>query len=164
MFGWFKKQSRPEDTEAYKQGKRMVESMTADLQQFMSTRFDPVFDGYVGALTERFETVYDNDEAPPIILARIEFDIFNDHVRELREKMGAEVNAAMREWLETADLIGGRSDFQKLIDTTIGSFQDRLTMTGLQAFIDRADDLKVADDKWRKANPERAAQFPADPS
>jgi hypothetical protein len=161
MLAWFKKQ-RPENTEAYKLGQKAGESMAADLEQFMSSRFEPVFKAYMRVLGDRFDTVYGSaDDVPPITLARIEFKIFNDNVGKLREDMAGEINAAMRGWLEIDDDIGNQ--FRKLIDKTISDFQNRLTMSGIQAFLDRADDLKAADIKWRRANPERAAQFPIDP-
>jgi hypothetical protein len=162
MFGWFKKQPRPEDTEAFKIGQRSVDSMNADLQRFMSARFNPAFDGYIGVLNDQFDTVHGDDDAPPITLARIHFQIFNDNVQKLRGQMNDEVNAAMSEWLEYAEQLGVKDDFQQLINASIGSFQERLTLTGLQAFLDRADDLKAADSSWRQANPERAAEFPPD--
>lgn len=135
--------------------------MAADLQHFMSSRFDPAFKAYIRLLNECFEAAYGNDDAPPITIARIEFKIFNDQVGGLREDMAREINVAMRGWLEIDDAMGGQ--FRRLIDKTISNLQDRLTITGLQAFLDRADDLKAADIKWRRTNPERASQFPIDP-
>lgn len=135
--------------------------MAADLQQFMASRFDPAFKAYMRVLNDCFDAVYHSDDAPPITLARIEFKIFNDQVGGLREDMAGEINVAMRGWLELDEAMGGQ--FRRSIDKTIKDFQDRLTMTGLQAFLDRADDLKAADIKWRRANPAPAAQFPIDP-
>jgi hypothetical protein len=162
MFGWFKKQPRTENTEAYKLGQQAGESMAADLEHFMSSRYEPAFKAFMRVLSDRFDTVYGSDDLPPITLARIEFKIFNDQVQEMREDMAGEITFAMRGWLEVDNVIGAQ--FRLLIDKTIRDFQDRLTMSGIQAFLDRADDLKAADIKWRRANPERAAQFPTEPN
>jgi hypothetical protein len=42
------------------------------------------------------------------------------------------------------------------------SYSQELTAAGLQMFLDMVDRLKVADDRWRAANPEKAARFPPD--
>jgi hypothetical protein len=160
MFGWFKGKPKAEDTEAYKMGQRFVQAVNADLDRFMTARFDSAFTGYLNVLNDCFDRVYDRPEAPPITLARIEFSSFNENVADMRGQMASEVNAAMAEWIETASSMGLGEDIQYLIDATIGKFHERLLLTGLQAFIDRADDLKAADIKWRQANPELAAQFP----
>jgi hypothetical protein len=162
MFGWFKKTPKVEDTEAYNMGQRFIESVNADLEHFMTWRFKSAFDGYLKILNDRFDSAYDSPEAPPITLARIDFNSFRENVQKMRPKMTVEVESGISQWLEAASKMGLRDDIQKLIDGTVGNFQERLTLTGMKAFIGRADDLKIADIKWRQANPELAAQFPLD--
>jgi hypothetical protein len=53
----------------------------------MRTRFDPAFDAYLGVLRDCFERTFDRPEAPPIVLARIEYGSFLEDVDELRAKM-----------------------------------------------------------------------------
>jgi hypothetical protein len=164
MFGWLRKRKqtpRPEDTEAYKLGQRAADSMTADLDAFMRTRFDPSFDAFLGVLRDCFERTFDRPEAPPITLASIEYKSFLENVEELRTKMPPEISAALSGWRDLSDDMGiMRAGFQRLIDSRVESFMTNLTTAGLQMFTDMADRLKEADDRWRAANPEKADQFP----
>ena len=136
--------------------------MTADLDAFMRTRFDRTFDAYLGVLRDCFDRAFDGPEAPPITLARIEFKIFRENVDELRSKMVPEISATLSGWRDLSDEMGMRVHFQRLIDHRIETFTTNLTTAGLQMFLGMADRLEEADDRWRAANPEKAAQFPPD--
>jgi hypothetical protein len=163
MFGWLRKREKKipvEQTEAYKLGRRAGDSMAADLDRFMRARFEPAFNGYLGVLRDRFETTFDSPDAPPIILARIEYKIFLENVDELRDKMSPEISAAMSGWLNIDE--GVRADFQRLIEHTIETYRSDLKMAGLNLFLETVDRLKEADDRYRAANPEKSAQYPPD--
>ena len=73
-----------------------------------------------------------------------------------------EINVAMREWIDLGETIGSRDLLDRYIVNVVDEYQTRLTMAGLQLTIDRADELKAADDKWRRMYPAKAAQFPLD--
>src|SRR5260370_37941324 len=120
-------------------GAGFVEGGSGDLEDFRAWRFKPVFDGYLKILNDRFDSVYDSPEAPPITLARIDFNSFRENVQKMRPKMTVEVESGISQWLEAASKMGLRDDIQKLIDGTVGNFQERLTLTGMKAFIDTAD-------------------------
>jgi hypothetical protein len=160
MFGWFRKQKK--QTEAYKLGKSAAESMVADLDRFMRLRFDPVYHEYLKVLRGRFEGAFNPPEAPPIIVARIEYKIFLENVDELRQKMPPDINMAMRKWRDLSDETGIRAEFNQLVDNRVETFMSNLTADGLKMFLDLADGLKAADDRWRAEHPDKSAQFAPD--
>jgi hypothetical protein len=165
MFAWFRKREKKapvEQTEAYKLGRGAAETMIADLDRFMCLRFGPVRDEYLKVLRNCFERSFNRPEAPPIIIARIEFKIFSENVDELRQKLPVDINAAMRDWRDWSDEMGIRTVFDKLVNNRVEMFMSNLTTDGLQMFLDLADGLKAADDRWRAAHPKKSAQFPQD--
>ena len=164
MFGWFKKQPeqpKPGETEAYQMGQQASQAMTAAVPDYMTARFEPVFKNYLGVFSDCLDRDY-GDHAPPIIIARVEFKDFRENVSGLRTKMLDEINVATREWIDLGETIGSRDLLDRYIVHVVDEYQTRLTMAGLQLTIDRADELKAADDKWRRIYPAKAAQFPLD--
>jgi hypothetical protein len=165
MFGWFRKRDKKapvEQTEAYRLGRRAAETMIADLDRFMGRHFDPVRDECLKVLRNCFERSFNPPQAPPIIIARIEFKIFSENIDELRQKVPVHINEAMHDWRDWSDEMGLRAEFNQLVNDRVETFISNLTSDSLQMFLDLADDLKAADDRWRAAHPEKSAQFPPD--
>lgn len=160
MFGFFKKKVPIEDTEPFKMGQRAANSYAEDLDTFMVARFEPVYQNLMGVLDDRLESVYDDPNGPPILLAKVEYKAFLDNVQEMRPRMEGEINAAMSEWLSVASEMGMREDFDRLATARLNSFYERLTINGFQALMDKTDKLGPADIKWRTENPELATRFP----
>jgi hypothetical protein len=164
MFNWFRREKPVpiEQTDAYRFGQRTGDSMAADLDAFVTRRFDPVSKNYLDVLRGCLETVFDDDKAPPLVLARIEYKIFLENVEEMRPKMLAEINSAMSEWIDVAEQTGIRPVLQQLIDHRIGNFTEQLTVEGLDLLLAYVERLKLADEQWRARNPQRAAEFPSE--
>jgi hypothetical protein len=160
MFGLFKKKQKIEDTDAYKMGQKAAASFADDLDDFMAARFEPVFKNLMAVLDDRLETVYDDPNGPPIALAKMEYQIFLDNVKDKRPDMQRELDGAMAKWLSVAAQMDLREDFEKLITARLNGFYERLNLSAIQALIDKADVLKPADIQWREQNPELATQFP----
>jgi hypothetical protein len=136
MFGWFKKQSeqpKPQETKAYQMGQAASEATMAAIDDYITARFEPVFKNYLGVFSDCLDRVYKNDEAPPIIIARVEFKVFRENVSELRTKMLDDTNAAMREWIDLAETIGSRDLLDKYIVHVVDEYQTRLTIGGFAA-------------------------------
>jgi hypothetical protein len=155
-------ESAAQETEAYKLGQNAAQGLVTELDSFMRTRFDPVFDAYLEVLRDCFERTFDRPEAPPIVLARVEYSSFLENVDELRAKMPPDISAALGDWRDLSEEMSMQEGFQRLIDSRVENFMSNLTAAGLQMFLDMADRLKVADDRWRAANLEKAARFPPD--
>lgn len=164
MFGWFQKpkQVDPKLTRAYEMGQRASNQFAEDLQKLMDTRFKPTFDGYLGVLQGQLNKSLAPTDAPPILSARIEYNVFVENVAELNDKMTAEIVATLSGWMDVADQIESRDIFLELIQVTVQKYCRDLKDTGLQRLLDMAYALKAADDPWRAANPELSAKFPPD--
>ena len=162
MFKWLKRKKAipPEQTEAYQLGRRAAESMAGDLDAYMRRRFDPVFEDYLNVLRGTVQRCFRSDEAPPLTLAGIEYQIFLENVEEMKPKMKVEISDALAEWSRTFDEIGMQSEVEVLIESRIDQFCTDLSLAGLKLLTDYAEGLKDADIQWRKANPVAAADFP----
>ena len=177
MLDWLRKKSAAykasqkmadEATPAYQAGKEASAKANASLDQYMDTRFRPVFNSYLDVLRGDFENCISSfspeqnyrHQAPPIAMAGIAYQNFLDEVGELQPKMLSEIQATMRRWLEFADEVAARNLFRRLIIKRIDDFQMDLMKRGLELFTEMADRLKAADEEWRVANPEMSARFP----
>ena len=117
MFGWFRKRDKKgpvDQSEAYRLGRRAAETMIADLDRFMGRHFDPVRDEGLKVLRNCFERSFNPQQAPPIIIARIEFKIFSENMEELRQKVPVHINEAMHDWRDWSDEMGLRAEFNQL--------------------------------------------------
>jgi hypothetical protein len=162
MFDWLRrpKPQDPKVTRAYEEGRQTAEHFSNDLDRLFQVRFGPVADGYLSVVQGQFNKSLDPTDAPPIVIARIEFDVFRENVTELRNKMTAEIEATLSDHLKIADMLDSRDKFVELIEAKVQAYCDKLTQDGLQRLIDMANALKLADGQWRVAHPELSAKFP----
>jgi len=163
MLGWFKpKQPDPKLTRAYQLGREMADNFANDLERLMQIRFGPVAENYLGVLQGQLNKCLNPTDAPPIIVARIEYKVFTENLDELCDKMTAEIQATLSDHLAIADTAGVRENFDELLRVNVSNYCRKLLEDGLQRLLDMANALKLADDKWRVVHPELSAKFPAD--
>lgn len=160
MFDWFKKTPTPKEIEAYQLGQRVVMSMSADLDSFIEARFTPARHYMLDTLRAEFDEAIHVSNMPPVIAFRISFDAYLENFGKIKEYMTPEIHGAMSKWFEVADQNGLRDEFARLIDLRIEQFEKNLNAAVLTLVAEKADELKEADDLWRKANPEMSAEFP----
>jgi hypothetical protein len=158
MFNWLRKR----EANLFRLGQDAANGSAADLDSLMHARFDPVFNSYLEMLRDSFERTFNQSEAPPIVLAGIEYNSFLENVEELCAKMPPDIAAALAGWRDVYERLGGVEDLRRLINNRVENFMTDLTAAGHQMFIDMAVRLKVADDQWRAENPQKAARFPPD--
>ena len=162
MFGWFQRKQDPKQTRAYQLGRDMAERFANDLEKLMEIRFKPWAEGYLDVLQVQLNKCLNPANAPPIIVAKIEYKIFSERVVERHDEMIADVTGVLSEHLAVADQVQMRDKFDELLQVTVGNFCRKLTEDGLQRLFDMGSVLKIADDEWRPAHPELSAKFPAD--
>jgi hypothetical protein len=160
MFGRFKRKARPEDDRAFQQGHQMAQEMASSLDEFMTARFAQANAALLDVLRGRLDGCREPADAPPLIVARIQYEIFLEQLQELRPRMLDDTNAAMAKWLELGELVGVRSDFDRLIKKRIDDLQTAMSFEALEVLMDRVDELKVADEKWRGIHRVLSARFP----
>jgi hypothetical protein len=162
IFGWFRRKQDPKQTRAYQMGQQAGDAFAADLESLMEVRFKPVHEAALGVIQGQFNKCLTPTDGPPLVVARIEYKIFLDHVEEMRGKMLNEIPARLSKWLDVVDQIRLRDMFMQLIKAKVDKFCHDLTEAGMQCFLDMAHALKLADDQWRVANPELSAKFPSE--
>jgi hypothetical protein len=138
---------------------RMAAIMNASVAAYMHSRFYARFQTYLAGL---FGETFDSPEVPPLLLARIDFKVFLEHLDDFRARVLAEALAAMSECNDAAEQASKAADFRHLMGEHVDNFKSKLMTSALQKFLDISDCLREADDQWRAANPEKAALFPSD--
>jgi hypothetical protein len=161
MFDWFRKKQVPAENlvAAYELGRRAADSADADIEAYMQARFYPAVPGLVDVVYGDFES----PDIPPLVAARIDLKNFLERtVGNLRPKLLPELRKAMAGWLDAFNQAGMGAEIEDLIEHHYEKFKSRVALAAFQKFLDLADTLKAADDKWRAANPEKAAEIPVD--
>lgn len=150
----------PEEESAFEKGRDFSNQLFGVFDTLMRERFDPVRERYLGILRNNVREALQATEGPPLTVARIEYKIFLDQVKDLEPQMLGEIRQYMHEWLSVAHQIGVGVDTENAFAVRVGNFTSDLSMAGLELLTDYAVPLKDADTVWRRANPERAKEFP----
>lgn len=103
MFGWFKKKpdQKPAAREpAYEMGREAAQAMIDDFERFMAARFGNIHENCQHVFRSCLQKSLSRQDAPPMLVARIEFKFFLEEVDELKPKMLAEIDVAMAKWLD----------------------------------------------------------------
>jgi hypothetical protein len=117
MFDWLWKRGTKvpaQETKTYKLGQNAAQGLVADLDSFMRTRFDSVFDGYLGVLRDCFE------RPSTVPRHRPSYSLESNTTASWRTltsfaKMPPDITAALSGWRDLSDELGKREDFQRLI-------------------------------------------------
>lgn len=163
MFGWFRKNEKQVPVEnivgPYELGRRTAESANADIEAYMQARFYPGIRDLADAVFGDFES----PDVPPFVLARIDLKNFLERLDgDLRPRVLPQLRSATAGWVNIAKQAGVGAEFERLIEHHYDQLKSSLVLAAFQRFLDMADILKEADDQWRAANPEKAAQIPFD--
>jgi hypothetical protein len=129
------------------------------LQEYQNARFGPVHFDYLSIFKGRLENALRSDDSPPLVLAKIEVELFSQQIGKLRSRMLDETVRAMMHWLEVADKVGARSEIDALLKHSTEQFCQAIGSDALKVAESYADLLKKADTAWRQKYPEKAARF-----
>jgi len=100
---------------------------------------------------------FNSPDLPPFVLARADLKNFLEHVDELFRPLLSQLREATAGWADTSKQVGAGQ-----IELHYNQFKSASVVAAFQKLLDMTDALKEADDKWRAANPEKAAQIPFD--
>ncbi len=147
----------PEEQVAYAKGREVSRAQIAAVETYIDERYGQMRSAYLDVLQKQLDSCGTQDDHSPIMLARIEYSLYLDHVKEAQAKLNDEVKAVFSEWVA----LNREMDVEELTDqwldqTLTDKFAD-LSIDGLTVLNSNADIIKTADDKWRKKFPERAA-------
>lgn len=146
--------------EAHEWGRKVAEGFGADLDAFTGPRFEELQTSYIKVFTDRLDLAAVDDKAPALILARIEYNIFQDNVKNLKPQVIEEIQTACRDWMDVWVQMGNEAEMNQLIGRKVDTFLSHLKLVGLEELLGRVDHLKPIDAAWRAANPEKSAEFP----
>lgn len=112
-----------------------VESQIASLFEvangWITQRFGALSSGYLDVFRQRLTTIYDIPKHTPLVAAQAEFEIFIKNTDELKAKVAAEIQEALKESFLTADKFGTREKLNEQIDLLIGSAIVQLKNDGM---------------------------------
>lgn len=145
---------------AFRVGQEAAQSMVADLDGFIDSRFGHLKEAYLDILATGVRAALSQDEHSPILIARAELAVFNENVTGKREEMAGEIMEHMREWEAVFEQMGEQDQVARVMNARLDDLLLNLTVSGIDLLTKHADALKIADDSWRKKNPALAAQEP----
>ena len=150
----------PELEKAHEWGRKLAGEMNVDLESFMSQRFDGLKERYLGVLQSGLDLAKSSADHSPIIFGRVEYQLFREHVEELKGRMTDEINDHMAGWHKILAEIEMPDGIDELIAQNVKNVTQDIFFAGLSLFLDNADELKEADDIWKEGNPELADEQP----
>lgn len=157
----FRKPTEPDKTDAaFEYGRRVAQTMADQLEAFASSRFEHIKVGYLAILSGNFDAAVVQVEHSPLVVARADFSYFNEQVADARQKLRSEIKAEMSEWSEVATMAGIGDKLNELAEAKLDGFAADMQASGLRLLMDRAEEIKAADDAWRLQFPDRAAKEP----
>ena len=150
----------PKEQSAYNKGREFSNNLFEVFDNYMRDRFEPVKVKYLDILKGQVREALHATDVPPLTVARVEYRVFLNNVKEMEESMLSEIKQYMHEWLDVAHQGGVGDDTERAFGVRVSNFTADLSMAGLKIFTDYAVPLKDADTDWRRANPHRSKEFP----
>lgn len=148
---------------AFKIGQEAAQSMVADLDGFIASRFGHIKEAHLEILAKSIREALSQTDHSPILVARAGLDVFNENVTNTRTSMTAEIAEHMHEWEKVFEHIGKPDQVARVMNARLDDLVLDLRTRGIDMLVKHADPLKIADDSWRKANPTLAVQEPLEP-
>lgn len=149
-----------EERDAYELGQDVAESMTDDLDDFIETRFGHLESAYLKVLENGLSDAKMSTDHSPIIVARVDFDLFRENVEVAKNKMLDEIGAEMVEWRSVMATLESDSYFEKLVKFRVEGIVEKLEFAGLDLFEKHQEEIVAADNVWRQKFPEQALKEP----
>lgn len=150
----------PEEQAAFEKGREIARTQIAKIEQFLKWRFEQIRNGYLDVIQRQLDSARQQEEYSPILVARMEYSLYLDHVKEAKGKLKTEVHSHFQEWAELNQTMAIEDLMEKWLDETLTDKFSELSLAGLKILTDNAEILKTADDNWRRNFPELAAALP----
>ncbi|MBB4236381.1 hypothetical protein [Rhizobium esperanzae] len=152
----------PEEQAAFEKGREISRAQTAEIEHFIGWRYEQIRTGYLSVIQTQFDSARQQEEYSPLLVARVEYSLYLDHVKEAQDNLKAEVYQHFHEWADLNRELAVEDIIEKWLDTVLSNKFADLSIAGLKVMTDNADILKTADDNWRRKFPELATAQPLD--
>ena len=147
------------EANAYQAAHETGDHMARALREYQKVRFGPVHANYLIIFRDRLKNALLSEDAPPLLVAKVEVELFAGQIEKLKSRMFDESVAAMAHWFDVAARVGVRSEIEVLLKQSIEQFCQAIGSDALKIAEGYADLLRDADAAWRQKYPEKAARL-----
>jgi hypothetical protein len=134
-----------------------AEHMARAFHEYQKALFGPVQTNYLTIFRDRLHNALRSDDAPPLLVAKVEVELFAGQIDKLKSRMFDETVRAMAHWFNVAEQVGARAEIEALLKQSIEQFCQAIGSDALTIAESYADLLKDADAAWRQKYPEKVA-------
>jgi hypothetical protein len=147
------------EANAFQAGQETADHMVRALREYQRARFGSVHADYLKIFRDRLENALRSDDSPPLLVAKVEVDLFAEQIEKLKSRMFGETVRAMTHWFDLAEKVGARSEIDVLLEQSVAQFCQAIGSDALKIAESYADYLRDADAAWRQKYPERIADI-----
>lgn len=144
----------PEVQRAYDMGRDIGDQFTAEAVAYVDARSLVIEKNFLEVLQKQIDTARYQEEHSPMLVARVEYEIFVENVSDSIEKLFDETKLVLREWDEVHAAISMTAETDHLIKQLVEAKLGPLKLLGLKTLLQNVDILKRADENWRLKFPE----------
>lgn len=132
MFGFGKKREAAQlpPEAAYDLGETIGRCLFRAVSGYLDYRLSQLTVKTLTLLAERFETIHDEPDYRPEVVAQVEFDIFQTNLQEFQPKLEVEIQEFLRDWLLLAENSGQKADIDDYIRDRLVKAQSDLITQG----------------------------------
>jgi len=140
-------------------GQGTEDHMVRALQEYQQARFGSVQADYLKIFRDRLNNALRSDDAPPLLVAKVEVELFAGQIDKLKSRMFDETVRATTHWFDLAEKVGVRSEIEVLLKQSITQFCQTIGSEALKIAETYAELLREADAAWRQKYPDKIADF-----
>ena len=136
-----------------------ADHMVRALHEYQQARFGPVHADYLKIFSDRLKNALQSDDSPPMLVAKVEVELFAEQIEKLKSRMFEATVRAMTHWFDVAEKVGARSEIESLLQQSVARFCQAIGSDALKIAESYAELLRDADAAWRQKYPERISDF-----
>jgi hypothetical protein len=132
MFGFGKKSEAAQlpPKAAYDLGETIGRCLFRAVSGYLDYRLSQLTVKMLTLLAGRFETIHDEPDHRPEVVAQVEFDIFRNNLQEFLPKLEAEVREFLSDWLLLAENSGQKAEIDAYLRDRLKKAQNDLIAQG----------------------------------
>lgn len=134
MFGFLKKraEAKRKQEELVQAGRQAGADMIKAVDAFLDAGTAHLAGSILQVFADRLGTIHDEKSQPPEAIARVELNIFLDHMKNFEPKLREEAELHLRNWLELAAQLGVVDGINAYIDRKIANAHAAVTAKALE--------------------------------
>ena len=133
--------------------------MVRALHEYQQARFGSVQADYLKIFQDRLNNALRSDDAPPMLIAKVEVELFAGQIDKLKSRMFDETVRATTHWFDLAEKVGARAEIELLLKQSVAQFCQAIGSEALKIAETYAELLREADAAWRQKYPDKISDF-----